>query len=198
MKYLQRHVVVQFFLINHFFLCCAINIIKIKLKPDAMLNQTKLNGIGNLHKIGRFKAVTEVDFLFAVIVYIDWICNEFLSFLRALLQSRVFAYSCEWIAVFAIDFISIRPFEFVSHEKFLYLRLPCNLIAIKIIFTNQRMIKIRWQTRVYKCICREQFILSGETFHIKILFSFVLLFESRALALHLTISLLLLLYYVLS
>lgn len=41
--------------------------VETKSKP----NQTKLNGIGNFYGTDRFKAVAEVDFLFAVIVCFD-------------------------------------------------------------------------------------------------------------------------------
>lgn len=63
----MKCLVLQFPLIIPFF-CSDINARRKKNSPNRKADQTKPNGIGNFYRMGRSKAVAEVDFLFAVVV----------------------------------------------------------------------------------------------------------------------------------
>lgn len=125
--------------------------------------KSKLNGIGNLYRMERFKAVADIDFRFAVIVCFDWICNKFLSFfalLVVLLQRMVLAYSCEWI-ILLFCCSQICSFLQFCHT---HTQIPSSSFTIQS-HRNQNDFyestddKIRRQTRIDGCICSEEFIL---------------------------------------
>lgn len=122
--------------------------------------KSKLNGIGNLYRMERFRVVADVDFRFAFIVCFDWICNKFLSYfplLVILLQRMVLAYLCEWITVL---FCCSQICSFVSSVY----RIPSFSFTIQS-HRNQNDFyestddKIRRQTGIDGCICSEVFIL---------------------------------------